>query len=276
MASVRKNSSRQQIQKNGNIKKKRIKQKKQPTSTDILFQLIAIIAIIVIVIIAFYQKKNTENYNNIKQDTGAYLVYTKYEDKSTKYTKEVPYVNLKADVFKEVNSDILLFCNDYMNSEKSIITYEYDINGIILSLVVKVINNETEYAPEPYFRTYNINLKTEEVIADSALLEYFNVSESTVENKIKRKFQSYYSEIVKEQYYTASECSYDCFLKWRGITNYLDYVSYYVRDGKLIAYKTFIVHSIFGEEEYFNDQSFEFEIADTPEEATDNAPLTAN
>lgn len=61
-----------------------------------------------------------------------------------------------------------------MNSAKSIITYEYDINGIILSLVIKVINNETTYAPEPYFRSYNINLETQEVISDQTLLEYFN------------------------------------------------------------------------------------------------------
>jgi len=89
--------------------------------------------------------------------------------------------------------------------------------------------------------------------------------------------QSYYSDIVKEKYYTTNECSYECFLKYRGVSNYLDYVSYYVRDGKLIAFKTFIAHSIFGEEEYFNDKSFEFEIADTPEESKEeNLPLTAD
>lgn len=257
--------------------KKKVVKQKQPKKSDYLFQLIAIIAIIVIIIIAFYQRKSTENYNDIKLDKGAYLVYTKYEDKSTKYTKEVPYVNLKADIFKEVNSDILQFCDNYMNSDKSVITYEYDINGKILSLVIKVINNDTTYAPEPYFRSYNINLETEEVISDDVLLQYFNVSKSTVETKIKRGFQGYYSDLVKEKYYSSSECNYDCFLKWRGITNYLDYVSYYVRDGKLIAYKTFIAHSIFGEEEYFTDKSFEFEIATAPEEIQpEETPLTSN
>ena len=118
-----------------------------------------VLVIAIIIVVTFVQKKSTENYNDIKLEKGNFLVYTKYEDKSTKYTKEVPYVNLKADVFKQVNSDILLFCNEYMQKDKSIITYEYDINGIILSLVIKVINNETTYAPEPYFRTYNINLE---------------------------------------------------------------------------------------------------------------------
>lgn len=249
---------------------------KRSTKQDSIYQMFIIAVILVTIVIAFIQKKNNENFNNIKQDKGAYLVYTKYEDKSTKYTKEVPYVNLKADVFKEVNADILKFCNPFMNSSKSVITYEYDINGIILSVVVKVINNDTTYAPEPYFRTYNINLAKEEVIADEALLEFFGVNKRTVETKIKRKLQSYYRDLVKERYYAANECSYDCFLKYRGVKNYLDYVSYYVNDGKLIAYKTFIAHSIFGEEEYFTDKSFEFEIADTPITEVTDQPLSSN
>lgn len=251
-------------------------QNKPLTKQDNIVQMFIIAIILFIIVVAFIQKKNTENFNNIKQDKGAYLVYTKYEDKSTTYTKEVPYVNLKADIFKQVNADILKFCNEYMNQEKSVITYEYDINGIILSLVVKVINNETTFAPEPYFRTYNINLEKEEVISDDALLQFYGVTKRTVETKIKRGLQGYYSDLVKEKYYNTAECSYDCFLKYRGIKNYLDYVSYYIRDGKLIAYKTFIAHSIFGEEEYFTDKSFEFEIADAPSEEITDQPLSSN
>lgn len=259
---------------NRNIKKK----KTVNTNTQKTFAIICATIAIAIIIFVFSQKKNNENYNNIKQDKNNYIVYTKYQDRSTEYPKDIPYVNLKAEVFEEVNKDIYSFCQGYMNSKKSVITYEYDINGIILSLVVKVINNEVSYAPEPYFRTYNINLETEEVIANDALLQFFNVTNSTVENKIKRQLQSYYKDIVKAKYYTSAECSYDCFLKWRGINKYTDYVSYYVRDGKLIAYKTFIAHSIFGEEEYFDDTHFEFEIADAPasQQSEDKVPLSRN
>lgn len=250
--------------------------RRQLTKQDNIFQMFILGVILLIIVVAFIQRKATENFNDIKQDKGSYLVYTKFEDKSTTYIKEVPYINLKADIFKQVNADILKFCNPYMNSKKSIITYEYDINGIILSVVIKVINNEASYAPEPYFRTYNINLKTQEVIADDALLQYFGVTKRNVETKIKRGFQNFYADLVKERYYATNECSYDCFLKYRGVTNYLDYVSYYIKDGKLIAYKTFIAHSIFGEEEYFTDEDFEFEIADAPVEETEvTAPLSS-
>ena len=256
--------------------KKNVKKRINPDTQKIYAYAGAIVAI-AFIIFTFYHNSTNVNYNNIKQDKGAYLVYTKYSDTSTKYIKEVPYVNLKADVFKEVNKDILLFCDKYMDKEKSVITYEYDVNGIILSVVVKVINNAATYAPEPYFRTYNINLETEEVIADDALLQFFGVNKSNVEYKIKRKFQNYYNDIVKEKYYTSNECSYECFLNWRSVDKYLDHVSYYVREGKLIAFKSFIAHSIFGEEEYFNDKSFEFEIADAPanQNNQENIPLSS-
>ena len=258
------------------IKRKKIIKKQNPNKknkTEGIFQILLVLVIAIIIVVTFVQKKSTENYNDIKLEKGNFLVYTKYEDKSTKYTKEVPYVNLKADVFKQVNSDILLFCNEYMQKDKSIITYEYDINGIILSLVIKVINNETTYAPEPYFRTYNINLETEEVISPESVLEFYGITKKQVEHKIQRKHEAYYSEIIKQGYYTASECSYDCYLRYRGITGYLEHVSYYIRDGKLIAFKSFIAHSIFGEEEYFNDKSFEFEIANAPLATKQDEPL---
>jgi hypothetical protein len=222
------------------------------------------ILFVALIIYVFIQNTNNTNYKNIKQNKNEYLVYTKYSDHNTQYTKDVPYVNLKAEVFKEVNKDILTFSNKYMEAEKGVITYDYAVNGTILSVVLKAINNESVYAPEPYFRTYNINLEKEEVIADEALLEFFGVTKLSVTRKIERQFQKYYSEIVRQGYYTSNECSYECFLKWRGVNNYLDNVSFYVKDGKLVAYKTFVAHSMFGEEEYFDDNSFEFLIAEKP------------
>lgn len=222
------------------------------------------ILFIALMIFVFIENTNNANYKSIKQNKNEYLVYTKYSDHKTQYTKDVPYVNLKAEIFKEVNKDILTFSNKYMEAEKGVITYDYDVNGTILSVVLKAIDNSSVYAPEPRFRTYNINLEKEEVIADEALLEFFGVTKSSVSRKIERQFQNYYNDIVRKGYYASNECSYDCFLKWRGITNYLDNVSFYVKEGKLVAYKPFVAHSMFGEEEYFDDNSFEFLIAEEP------------
>lgn len=238
-----------------------ISKNKTPIQQQGFYLIVILIVAIICIIVSFIYQNANKNYNNIKQNKKEYLVYTKYKKENSDYIKEIPYVNLKNDVFKTVNEDIYLFCEEYKNKEKAIITYEYSISGVILSLVVKVVDKDSNYAPEPRFRTYNINLKTEEIIPDEVLLELFKTSKDKVSYKIKRTFQNYYSEILSQNYYEAAECNYDCFLTWRGIGNYTDNVSYYVKGGKLIAFKPFTAYSIFGEENYFKDKHFEFEIA---------------
>lgn len=237
--------------------------KKNENIKKVLILITLIILIITICIFHLWQKSK-ENFNNIKEDKNKYLVYSRYQNTSTTYPKEIPYINMKSQVIASVNEDIALFCNDFFESEKSVISYEYDISGIILSVVVKVIDNETEYAPEPYFRTYNINLETEEVISDDALLQFFEVNTSIVEEKIKEGFEKFYNGVIMDEYFDPTECNYECFLKWRGVENYLENIVYYVKEGKLIAYKPFTFYSLFGEENYFKDSDFEFTIATAP------------
>ena len=41
----------------------------------------------------------------------------------------------------------------------------------------------------------------------------------------------------------------------------MDSVYYYIDHGNLIAYRAFSIYSVYGEEEYFTDESYEFYIA---------------
>ena len=223
--------------------------------------IISVLLFLIFIIAFAVNKNNANNYGDLKQDKNKYLVYTKYEDKDNIYQKEIPYINMKKDIIKEVNQDIYLFCNDYKNKEKSVISYEYDINGIILSVVLKIVDNETEYAPEVYFKTYNINLDTEEVISDDSLLEFFDVDTSIVNNKIDVGFRNFYKDVTDRGYVDSLECDYSCFLNYRGVDNYLDDVCYYVENGSLVVFKPFIFYSVFGEEKYFSDDDFKFVIS---------------
>ncbi len=218
---------------------------------------------IVFCIISFYMKKQEENYKKIKMSSSNYLVYTKYQDEGDgSYYILVPYVNIKGEVVKAINEDIDLFLNDFIHDKNSVITYEYEINGFILSIIIKVIDYDTEYAPHPYFRGYNINLETQELISDESLLSYFGVNEEFVSAKISNQLLSYYDDLVRDNYYHSAECDYSCFLKYREIDNVLDNVVFYIKSGKLIAYRPFIFMSIYGEEEYFEDKDFEFTITE--------------
>lgn len=250
--------------------KKKIKRgKKLSNDTKKTMVIVGAIFIIVFMLSFIYISRQNENYKNIKEDKSRYIVYTKYQGGSGDYTQYIPYINIKSDVISLVNEDVDLFMEDFKDEEKTTISYEYDISGIILSVVLKAIDYNTEYAPKAYFRSYNINLNTLEVIDDSALLDFFGVNEETVSNKIENKFKTYYQELVNEEYYAADECDYNCFLKFREIDNYLDNVSYYVENGNLIAYRPYVFHSVYGEEEYFKNKSFKFLIVETDKNGED-------
>ncbi len=218
---------------------------------------IGILLCILVVVFAIVQH-SSDNYNNIKQNRNNYLVYSKVEKTDETYPKYVPFINIKSDTVNQVNDNIDKFVANYVDSDKALVTYEYNINGIFLSVVVKIIDYKEDYAPEIYFRTYNINLNTRKPISNESMLDFFHIEESKVSQIIEGKFKSYYADLVKEGYYEPRECDYECFLEYRDVNNYLDNVNYYVKDGNLIAYKPFIFYSIFNDEEYFKEEHFEF------------------
>ena len=236
--------------------KKRFRKLDANTKRIIIF--CSCILFISIIVLMFFFQKRSYNYNNIKQDKSKYLVYTKIEQNDKNYPKYVPYINIKSKTIDLVNNDIDNFVENLINENTSIITYEYDINGVILSVVVKQIDNRKDYAPEIAFRTYNINLNTKELISNESLLRFFQIDEEQVSTIIDEKFEEYYKDLVEQGYYVPEECDYKCFLKYKGVNNYLDNVNYYVKNGNLIAYKPFIFYSIFRDEDYFDIDKFEF------------------
>ena len=219
--------------------------------------------LVLLLIIIVIVQKSSENYNNIKIDKNNYLVYSKIEKPDNTYSKYVPYINIKSNAVIFANQEIDNFVSNYIDSPKALVTYEYNINGIILSVVVKVMDFNDEYAPVVDFRTYNINLKTRQVLSDDELLSLFQTNTDSVSSSIRGVFEKYYSDLVNEGYYVESECNYDCFLKYRDVYSYMDNVHYYIKDGNLIAYKPFVFYSILGDEEYFKAEDFEFLLAES-------------
>ena len=219
--------------------------------------------LIVLVIVAFNASKGNDNFNDIKRDKNNYLVYSKIEKADSDYPKYVPDINIESDIIDQVNNEIDSFTDRYLDSDKTLITYEYNINGILLSVVIKIMDYQKDYAPEIYFKTYNINLDNRKVISNESLLDFFQTDTAEVSEIIENQFKKFYSDLVKEGYYLKEECDYQCFLRYRGVDNYLDSVNYYIKDGDLIAYRPFIFYSIFGDEKYFKAKDFEFFLIET-------------
>lgn len=246
------------------------KVKKEPKKEINLKQLLpiflAIIAIIGIILFYIYNQKR-ENYGDIKIYQNEPIVMTRYNNNNSKYPVVVPFININTDTVESLNTEILNYAQEYAKKKTNAVTYEYEISGDVLSILVKAINNNTGGAPKAEYRAYNFNLETLERINDDELLELFGVDYKTVEKIIENKFKYYYADEVKTGYITKEECDYNCFLKLRHIDNYLDEACFYVKSGSLIAYRTFIIHSILGEENYYKDETFAFQITKTSEES---------
>lgn len=224
------------------------------------------IIIIIFLIIYFTVSNSNDNYGSIKKDKNNYLVYTKYEDNKNNYSVNIPYVNIKGNLNSVINDDIDKFTKDYISNGNSIITYEYDISGVVLSLIIKIIDYTNKYNPDIYFQSYNINIKKLSLYDEEELFNLFNTNYNNIDASIENQFKEYYQEIVNLKYYDSSECNYNCFLKYRGIDSYTSNISYYVSNGNLYAYKPFVYYSIFGEENYFTEDHFKFLIVNMEKE----------
>ncbi len=198
------------------------------------------VSIILILVISYYlYNKSTENYNNIKIDKSKYLVYTESEKQFGNYNQYKPYLNIKGDLGTTINNNITEYINSFAK-EDICITYEYDVNGKILSLVIKVEDySYVESAAILYFRSYNINLDTLELLSKDDLLNLFDTNTNNVEQELNNKINDYYNDLVNEGVINSNECNYNCFIKSRDFTDNMDDAEYFVRDGKLTVFKPY-------------------------------------
>ncbi len=247
-------------------KKKKVKSKQHNFSFD--FRKIIVwgsVIFLIILLIWYYMYKNYySNYNYIKEDKSRYLVYT-FDTSINRQNmhNEIPYININSDDARLVNQTIHTFASSFLINKNNLMVYDSQLNGEVLSVLLRMTDYSAGYSfPEISFHTYNFNLNDQSLMNNSQLLSIFDVTLEDVRKKIETQFKKYYEKEVNEGYLPPGECDYDCFLSWRGIENYdyLDSVYYYVENGNLIAYRPFNIYSVYGEEEFFNDESYTFSI----------------
>lgn len=248
------------INTNNSPKKRRLEEKDTEKNLDkskaVRLLILCIFAIIVIIGTQIY-KNYMKNFNYMKIDRSERIVYTRYNQNS----KEVPYVNIDSSEVKALNDSIVDYCNNYVNSDDIQISYDYSINGNYLSLVIKV-RNDKEVPSKMIFKTYNVSLKNRMPLTDQDLINFFKVNEDIISARIHNRFLELYKDEVTQGYIEENECDYTCYLGYRGVDDYLEDINFYIKDGKLVVYKPFIYSSIFGEEEYFTEDSFIFELTE--------------
>ena len=78
-----------------------------------------------------------------------------------------------------------------------------------------------------------------ELLSDDVLLRYFDLTREEVTNRLKNSIYDYCHYLVQEKNLHSSECDYYCFLRTRNLNDGLEDISYYVKDGQLLAYKPY-------------------------------------
>lgn len=217
------------------------------------------IFLIVTLIVYGITKANSRNYNDKKIDKTKYLVYTKETKEAEYYVQDIPYINIKGRSIEIINNDIETYLSNFEKNNVDIY-YEYNINGVLLSLILIVEDHsKIESATITYFRSYNININTLELLSNQSILNYFNITEQDVSNKLEKDLKDYYSNLVKKSIIKEKECNYDCFLKSRDIKSnyYIDNVEYFIRNGKLIVFKPIVFIPLYDNEKI----NYEFEVA---------------
>lgn len=220
---------------------------------------IYIVTLFLFIVSAYYfYNKSRINYKYLKVDKSLNLVYTVSEKNVNNYMQFKPYVNLKGELGNAINQNIDEYFNAFSDGNFNI-TYDTDLNGKILSLIIKVedygINLNSSSVL--YFRSYNIDLDSLELLSSEKILSYFDLNQKDAEKLLNEKIGNYYSKLLNDGKINY-ECNYSCFLKERDFSDGINDVEYYVKDGKLVLFKPYIYVAYDG---YDSNNDYGFEIA---------------
>ena len=203
------------------------------------------------------------NYVSKIDDKKEY-VYTTMKRKNTyqegKYD-EIPKININTDEIRKINSTIIDNYEEVSKQKEYDYYYQFSKSKNILSLLVAYAYYESDTDGEPLrnFETINIDLKTGTILSDDETLKKYHLAKNKVNDYLEAKFTEFYNGLIRSKYFTEKQCSYECFMKNRGISNnYLNGVNFYIDNGTLIAYKYFYTVSSYEEQYYFNSNDYKF------------------
>ncbi len=205
-----------------------------------MLKYIILIAVMVVIIIGYtIYNKSRENYKYLKVNKSKNLVYTESKKTSGNYNQYKPFLNIKGKLINDINNDITEYINEY--SKKNVaITYDYSINGKILSLIIKIEDySYLESTVLLNFRTYNLNIDKRELLTNEKVINYFGLTNNDLETVLNSKIEEQYYNLVNSESLDGNSCDIDCYYNSRKISRGIEDVELYINKGKLEAYKPY-------------------------------------
>ncbi len=220
--------------------------------------IIGFIIVLTIILFIFIIINNDKDY---RYDDYNYVTLKEEHDEYNNLTSRLAEINITSSDAKEVNNMLESRYEEALNNEDDIYYYNYSINKEYLSLVtfyIYIYNNN----PKVDIETYNFDLKTNKLVSNEALLDEFNYTKDDIINTLKANLEDYYNKELESMYFTESECDFNCFLELRDITDYDSDIKLYVIDDKLVFYRSFNTYSKYGEEQFYRNEDFRFNLED--------------
>lgn len=223
---------------------------------------ITFIVVVVLTILVFILKKAyVIEYDDYKIDDDQEFIYTyqSYDDSKS----NIPFINIDTEFVHNLNEQIQKLGEKYANSNTSnnSITYEYNINNNIISLVLIYKNLDKNNKLKFDFTTYVFDLnKGGKALTDDEIIGKFNTTNDKINEEISVQMVKKYDEEINKNI-LPSNCNYkDCYLKLRGVEKYTDNAHYYIENGWLVVYTTYNTFTDYHEENYFTRDDFKFYI----------------
>ena len=218
----------------------------------ILFSIFTVLSL-TLLIIYYIINKSSRNFDNLKIDSTKKIVYTEFIAQAGDYYQYIPTININNSLITDINHHIQEYVSQF-EKEGIGIVYEYSISGNILSLIIKVHDHSyAESATVISFQSYNIDLKNKKIVSNNTLFQFFNINEDDINSSLTNGFDRYYHKLVENSIIDSNECDYDCFINGRELDSDLKNVQYFIREGKLIAFKPYVSYTYHEEEENIYD-----------------------
>ena len=112
----------------------------------------------------------------------------------------VPYFNLNNQLFNNLNEEILSTFLLRACYQEGFIDYEASLNDNILSVSLNISYETIDDLAYVEYQTYNINVDNNTRINNSTILQRYELSISSVTNKVMNKLSEYYQYEKKNGY----------------------------------------------------------------------------
>lgn len=175
---------------------------------------------------------------------------------NNKERSEIEQFDINTESVEQIDEYLVQLEKTLENKEMSY-TSEKTKNTNVYSLLVTIKDESYENDSKKY-QSYNVDIKTEQVLNNEEVAALFGYSLNDIEQKVTERLQKYYNEEINEGYVDSNECKFSCYLSfYRNIESIEDMYSLYVENDKLYVYLSFSIDATSSDVEYFENLGYD-------------------